>query len=102
VVVQKSLREGFGLTVTEGLWKGRPVLGGAAGGIVVQVIDHQTGFLVHSVEGLAYRLRYLLNRPQLAEEIGARGREFVRHHFLLTRHLRDWLTLLLAVTGRDA
>lgn len=102
VIVQKSLREGFGLTVTEGLWKGRPVIGGAAGGIAVQVIDHQTGFLVHSIEGLAYRLRYLLNRPQLAEEIGARGREYVRHHFLLTRHLREWLTLLLAVTGRDA
>ncbi len=100
VIVQKSTKEGFGLTVTEGLWKGRPVIGGAVGGIRVQLYDDETGFLVHSVEGLAYRIRYCLNRPALAEEMGARGRELVRHHFLLHRHLRDWLTLLLAVTGR--
>jgi trehalose synthase len=100
IIVQKSTKEGFGLTVTEGLWKGRPVIGGAVGGIKLQVYDHRTGFLVHSVEGLAYRLRFLLNRPRLAEEMGERGRELVRHHFLLSRHLRDWLTLFLAVTGR--
>jgi trehalose synthase len=100
IIVQKSTKEGFGLTVTEGLWKGRPVIGGAVGGIKVQVYDDKTGFLVHSVEGLAYRVRYLLNRPGLADEMGARGRELVRHYFLLTRHLRDWLTLFLAVTGR--
>ena len=100
VIVQKSTKEGFGLTVTEGLWKGRPVIGGAVGGIRVQVYDHMTGFLVHSVEGLAYRLRYVLNRPGLAGAMGERGRELVRHHFLLTRHLRDWLTLFLQVTGR--
>ncbi len=100
IIVQKSTREGFGLTVTEGLWKGRPVIGGAAGGIKVQVYDDKTGFLVHSVEGLAFRIRYLLNRPGLADEMGGRGRELVRHYFLLTRHVRDWLTLLLAVTGR--
>ena len=100
IIVQKSTREGFGLTVTEGLWKGRPVIGGAAGGIKTQVYDHKTGFLVHSVEGLAYRLRYLLNRPALAEEMGARGRELVRHYYLLTRDLREWLTLFLASTGR--
>ncbi len=100
VVVQKSLREGFGLTVTEALWKGRPVIGGAAGGITLQVFNHQTGFLVHSPEGLAFRLRYLLNRDLLAAEMGQRGRELVRHHFLLTRHVRDWLLVFLAQTGR--
>ncbi len=100
IIVQKSTREGFGLTVTEGLWKGRPVIGGASGGIQIQVHDHATGFLVHSPEGLAYRLRHLLNRPALAEEMGARGRELVRHHFLLTRQLRDWLTLLLELLRR--
>lgn len=100
VVVQKSLREGFGLTVTEGMWKGKPVIGGAVGGITLQVFNHQTGFLVHSPEGLAYRLRFLLNRTSIAEEMGRRGRELVRHQFLLTRDLRDWLTLFLAVTGR--
>jgi trehalose synthase len=100
IVVQKSTKEGFGLTVTEGLWKGRPVIGGAAGGIALQIFDHQTGFLVHSVEGLAYRLRYLLNRKNLSAEMGRKGRELVRHHFLLTRHIRDWLSLFLAVTGK--
>lgn len=100
IVVQKSTREGFGLTVTEGLWKGRPVIGGAVGGIALQVFNHHTGFLVHSIEGAAYRMRYLLNRRQLCEEMGRQGREFVRHHFLLLRHLRDWLTLFLHVTGR--
>jgi trehalose synthase len=98
VIVQKSTKEGFGLTVAEGLWKGRPVIGGAVGGITLQVIDYQTGFLVHSVEGLAFRLGYLLNRPDMIESAGRRGREHVRHHFLLTRHLRDWLTLLLFVS----
>ncbi len=102
VVVQKSTREGFGLTVTEALWKGRPVVGGAVGGIKLQVFNHQTGFLVHSIEGCAYRIRYLLSRRSAADEMGARGRELVRHHFLSTRDLRDWLTLFLAVTGRAA
>lgn len=100
IIVQKSTKEGFGLTVTEGLWKGRPVIGGAVGGIKTQVFDHNTGFLVHSIEGLAYRIRYLLNRPGLAGELGSRGRELVRHYFLLTRDLRDWLTLFLEITGR--
>lgn len=100
VIVQKSIREGFGLTVTEGLWKARPVIGGAVGGITAQVVNHQTGFLVHSEEGLAFRLRCLLNRPELRRELGRRGHEHVLHHFLLTRDLRDWLTLLMAVTGR--
>jgi trehalose synthase len=100
IVVQNSTREGFGLTVTEAMWKAKPVVAGAAGGITLQVHDHRTGFLVHSEEGLAFRLRYLLNRRELARTMGAEGRELVRYRFLLTRHLRDWLTLLLIVTGR--
>jgi trehalose synthase len=100
IVVQNSTREGFGLTVTEALWKAKPVVAGAAGGITLQVHDHRTGFLVHSEEGLAFRLRYLLNRRKLATAMGEEGRELVRYRFLLTRHLRDWLTLLLIVTGR--
>ena len=99
VIVQKSTREGFGLTATEGLWKGRPVIAGAVGGLTLQVFNHHTGFLVHSIDGAAYRIRYLLNRNGLADRMGREGRELVRHHFLLTRHLRDYLTLLLAVTG---
>ena len=100
IVVQNSTREGFGLTVTEALWKGKPVVAGAAGGITLQVRDRITGFLVHSEDGLAFRLRYLLNRPALMEGMGREGRELVRHRFLLTRHLREVLTLLLVVTGR--
>jgi trehalose synthase len=100
IVVQNSTREGFGLTVTEAMWKAKPVVAGAAGGITLQVHDHRTGFLVHSEEGLAYRLRYLLNRRRLAVTMGEEGRELVRYRFLLTRHIRDWLALLLIVTGR--
>jgi trehalose synthase len=100
IVVQNSTKEGFGLTVTEAMWKAKPVVAGAAGGITLQVHDHRTGFLVHSEEGLAFRLRYLLNRRRLAVTMGEEGRELVRYRFLLTRHLRDWLTLLLITTGR--
>ena len=95
IVVQKSTREGFGLTVTEALWKGKPVIGGAVGGIVMQIRDYNTGFLVHSTEGCAFRIRYLLHRPKLAQRLGLLGREFVRQHFLITRKLRDYLTLLI-------
>lgn len=95
IIVQKSVREGFGLTVTEAMWKGKPVIGGAAGGIVMQVRDYHTGFLVHSPEGCAFRIRYLLRRPELARRMGAVAKEFVRRHFLITRDVRDHLTLMI-------
>lgn len=95
IIVQKSIREGFGLTVTEAMWKGKPVIGGAAGGIVMQVRDYQTGFLVHSPEGCAFRIRYLLRRPELARRMGEMAKEFVRRHFLITRNVRDYLTLMI-------
>lgn len=97
IVMQKSLKEGFGLTVTEALWKGKPVIGGACGGIVLQVHDYHTGFLVHSPEGAAYRIRYLLRYGEKRERMGNTGHEFVRDHFLLTRHLREYLTMLLCL-----
>jgi len=97
IVVQKSLREGFGLTVTEALWKGRPVIGGEAGGITLQVFDNHTGFLVNTPEGAAFRIRYLLSRPELIAAMGIKGRRLVRENFLLTRHLREYLTLILAL-----
>jgi trehalose synthase len=97
VVLQKSLREGFGLTVTEALWKSKPVIGGATGGIALQVYDYHTGFLVHSPEGAAYRIRYLLRYADKRERMGRTGHEFVRDHFLLTRHLRDYLTAMLCL-----
>ncbi|MCR4414717.1 MAG: glycosyltransferase [Thermoguttaceae bacterium] len=97
VVLQKSLREGFGLTVTEALWKGRPVIGGACGGITLQVHDYHTGFLVHSPAGAAYRIAYLLRYGEKRLRMGRTGHEFVREHFLLSRHLRDYFTMLLCL-----
>ncbi len=95
IIVQKSVREGFGLTVTEAMWKGKPVIGGAAGGIVMQLQDYNTGFLVHSPEGCAFRIRYLLHRPEIARRLGQKAREFVRQHFLITRDIREYLTLMI-------
>jgi len=100
IVLQKSTKEGFGLTVTEGMWKGKPIIGGDVGGIRLQVVNHQTGFLVNTPEGAAHRIRYLLHHRDDMERMGATGREFVREHFLLTRHIREYLTLML-VTLRD-
>lgn len=94
IILQKSTREGFGLTVTEAMWKGKPVIGGAVGGIVLQLRDYNTGFLVNSPEGCAFRIRYLLHRPEFAKRMGNLAREFVREHFLITRNIRDYLTLL--------
>ena len=93
IVIQKSTREGFGLTVTEGMWKGKPVIGGNTGGICLQVVDHHTGFLVNTPEGAALRMRYLFRQPEKMHEMGAKAREFVRDNFLLTRQLREYLTL---------
>ncbi|OIP36340.1 MAG: glycosyl transferase family 1 [Deltaproteobacteria bacterium CG2_30_66_27] len=100
IIVQKSTREGFGLTVTEGMWKGKPVIGGDVGGIRLQVVNHFTGFLVNTPEGAAHRIRYLLHHQDDIERMGATARELVRENFLLTRHIRDYLTLML-VTLRD-
>ena len=97
IVLQKSLKEGFGLTVTEALWKGKAVIGGACGGIALQVHDYHTGFLVYSPSGAAYRIRYLLRYAEKRQRMGKVGYEFVREHFLLNRHLRDYLTMLLSL-----
>lgn len=97
VVLQKSLREGFGLTVTEALWKGKPVIGGNTGGIRLQVFNHRTGFLVNTPEGAALRIRYLLNHPRERQAMGITAQAFVRENFLLTRHLRDYLAMAVAL-----
>jgi trehalose synthase len=97
VVMQKSLKEGFGLTVTEGMWKGKPVIGGNVGGIRLQVVNHHTGYLVNTPEGAALRLRYLLERPKRINEMGQKAREFVRENFLITRQLREYLTAVAAL-----
>jgi trehalose synthase len=96
IIIQKSLREGFGLTVTEALWKGKPVVASAVGGITLQITHNLTGILVHSIEGAAYAIKNLLSNPEYARELGKNGREHVRQHYLLTRHLKDYLLLFLA------
>ena len=97
IVLQKSTREGFGLTVTEAMWKGRPVIGGDTGGIRLQIFDHRTGFRVSTPEGAALRLRYLFHHRELAATMGVTAREYVRNRFLITRQLREYLTLQLAL-----
>jgi len=93
VIIQKSTREGFGLTVSEGMWKGKPVIGGHAGGIVEQIVDGGTGFLVTTAAQTAEKIIYLLKNPQKAKEMGQKGRERVRENFLITRLLLDDLKL---------
>ncbi len=93
VVIQKSTREGFGLTVTEAIWKGRPFVGGAVGGIPLQVADGETGFLVSSAEECAARSLQILRDPELGRRLGRAGKEAVRKRFLMPRLLRDWLEL---------
>lgn len=94
IILQKSLREGFGLTVSEGLWKKKPVIAGAVGGIPEQIIHNLTGKLVHSVDGCAYQIRKVLSDPDQAELLGHQGYERVRAEFLITSNLRRWLVLL--------
>jgi trehalose synthase len=94
IVIQKSLREGFGLTVAEALWKKKPVVASAVGGIPLQVIHKHTGLLAHSVEGAAYQIRFLLSNPDMAAKLAHQGHEHVREHFLITTNAKRYLTLL--------
>lgn len=100
IVYQKSTREGFGLTVAEALWKGKPVIGGETGGITVQLIPGVTGFTVNSPEGAAFCTRRLLNDPELMALVGQQGKEYARHRFLITRHLQEYLGLLIYLQQR--
>jgi trehalose synthase len=94
VCMQKSIREGFGLTVTEAQWKGRPMVGGDVGGIPLQIDDGISGFLVSTAEEAAQRTIAILEDPELAKRIGRAGKEHAREHFLTPRLLRDWLELV--------
>ena len=95
IVIQKSLREGFGLTVSEALWKKKPVVASAVGGIPTQIIHKHTGLLAHSVEGTAYQIRFLLSHPDIAGRLGEHGHEHVKENFLITQNLKRYLTLFL-------
>ncbi|MBI4801762.1 MAG: glycosyltransferase [Elusimicrobia bacterium] len=102
IILQKSLKEGFGLTVSEALWKGKPVIAGAVGGIPLQITHKYSGILTRTIEGTAYWMKRLLHEPAYAKKPGENGREHVRENFLLTRHLRDYLLLALYLeTGRQ-
>lgn len=101
VVLQKSLREGFALTVTEALWKRRPVIGSAVGGIPAQIIHGYTGVLVHSVEGASLQIRGLFNQPDFAAKLGENGHQRVKDEFLITQNLKRYLLLLLAIERPD-
>ena len=96
IVIQKSLREGFGLTVSEALWKKKPVVASAVGGIPNQIIHKHTGLLAHSVEGTAYQVRFLLSHPEIAARLGEHGYAHVKENFLITQNLKRYLTLFLA------
>lgn len=97
VVLQKSIKEGFGLTVSEALWKGKPVIASAVGGIPLQITHKYSGILTHSVEGTAHWLKQLLQNPEYAKKLGSNGKEQVRNNFLLTRHLREYILLFLSL-----
>jgi trehalose synthase len=100
VVLQKSIREGFGLTVAEAMWKGTPVIGGNVGGIRHQIREGKNGFLVDSVEQAAERIVQVLKDPKLRKKLGENARETVREHFLLTRLMEEWLDLIGAFEAK--
>jgi len=101
VIIQKSLREGFGLTVSEGLWKKKPVVASAVGGIPTQIIHKHTGLLAYSIEGTAYQIRFLLSNPAIAQKLGEQGREHVRENFLIISNVRRYLTMFLHFMKRS-
>jgi trehalose synthase len=98
LVLQKSIKEGFGLTVSEAMWKKKPVIGSAVGGIPAQIIPNLTGVLVHSIEGTAYQIRYLLSHPDVAKKLGEYGHEYVKERFLITRNLKRYLLLFYVLS----
>lgn len=97
VVLQKSLKEGFGLTVSEALWKGRPTIASAVGGIPLQIAHKYSGILTHSIEGTAYWIKQLIHEPEFARKLGVNGREHIKNNFLITRHIKDYLLLFLSL-----
>lgn len=97
IIIQKSLKEGFGLTVAEALWKAKPVVASNVGGIHLQIKHKYSGLLCRSIEGAAFAIKQLLNSPEYAKKLGENGREHIRNNFLLTRHLRDYMLLFLSL-----
>lgn len=101
VIIQKSLKEGFGLTVAEALWKAKPVVASNVGGIPLQIKHKYSGLLCHSVDGAAFALKQLLNSSEYAKKLGENGREHIKNNFLLTRHLKDYILLFLSLYYKE-
>ncbi len=97
IILQKSLKEGFGLTVSEALWKGKPTIAGAVGGIPLQIAHKYSGILTHSIEGTAQWIKQLIGAPEFARQLGVNGREHIRNNFLITRHIKDYMLLFLSL-----
>lgn len=97
VIIQKSIKEGFGLTVAEALWKAKPVVASNVGGIPLQIKHKYSGLLCHSIDGAAFAIKQLLNSPAYAKRLGENGRENIRNNFLLTRHLKEYMLLFLSL-----
>ena len=101
VIMQKSLKEGFGLTVAEALWKAKPVVASNVGGIPLQIKHKYSGLLCHSIEGASFELKQLLNNSKYAKKLGENGREHIKNNFLITRHVRDYMLLFLSLYNKE-
>lgn len=101
VILQKSLKEGFGLTVCEALWKQKPVIASAVGGIPMQIAHKYSGILTYTTEGTAYWIKQLMQEPEYAKRLGAHGRQHVANNFLITRHIQDYLLLFLSLYNKS-
>jgi len=101
IILQKSLKEGFGLTVAEALWKAKPVIASAVGGIPLQIAHKYSGLLTYSIDGTAFYLKQLLNEPNYAQKLGLNGREHIKNNFLIIRHIRDYLLLFLSLYHQE-
>ena len=101
VILQKSLKEGFGLTVAEGLWKAKPVIASAVGGIPLQIAHKYSGILTYSIDGTVHYLKQLLYEPDYAQRLALNGKEHIKNNFLITRHIRDYLLLFLSLYHED-
>ncbi len=101
VIVQKSIREGFGLTVAEALWKAKPVVASNVGGIPLQIKHKYSGLLCHSIDGAAFAIKQLLNNQEYARKLGENGREHIQNNFLITRHIKDYMLLFLSLYHKE-
>ena len=97
VIIQKSLKEGFGLTVAEALWKAKPVVASNVGGIPLQIKHKYSGLLCHSIDGAGFAIKQLLNSPGYAKRLGENGREHIRNNYLITRHIKEYMLLFLSL-----